>query len=176
VAYVWDDGIDTSAVAWSDAFSTDALNPTLYYAIYLSTDSEPTWDRTTGWSGSPVAQGSEAAPTVTGTYDWSTLATGLTASTSYRIDFVWDDGSDTSTVTWSDAFTTLSDGITGTLAAQEVGDDTVAISGSVTVSGSLAAQEVGDDTVAISGTVSSHRRPDDRDQRSMDVGIISTRT
>jgi len=48
--------------------------------------------------GAATWAGNYPAPTVDGTYDWPSAATGLTASTAYRIAIVWSDGNTPSNV------------------------------------------------------------------------------
>ena len=108
-------------------------------------------------SGSPAAYaGSEPAPgSGSGDITEATAVAGLTAGTAYRIAWVvYDADSDTySNVVVSDVVTTLAALITGTLAAQETGADTAALSGQVLVQGALAATEAGADTAALAGSV-----------------------
>jgi hypothetical protein len=48
--------------------------------------------------GTATWAGNYVAPTADGTYDWPSAATGLTASTAYRIAIVWSDGNTPSNV------------------------------------------------------------------------------
>lgn len=56
--------------------------------------------------------GSTPAPTSTTTFDWPSLATGLTSGVSYRVAVVWSDGTNTSNVAVSSAFTTTGGSVT----------------------------------------------------------------
>lgn len=61
--------------------------------------------------GAATASGSTTAPTTTGTFDWPTLASGLSASTAYKIAFVWSDGAtDVGPEVSPSAFTTTGGG------------------------------------------------------------------
>jgi len=80
--------------------------PTLYLAIYPSATATPTWDRTTGWSGSPVYTDSDASPTSDGDYTFTPDSSGLSAETTYKWYAVWDDGSNTSDIAASGVFET----------------------------------------------------------------------
>lgn len=89
----------------------------IYAVIYAAALGEPSAAQikagqnvngvTAVWSGSVVA------PTVTTVFDWPTLATGLTAGTSYRVSFVWSDGASDSNVVTSDAFSTDAAAVSG---------------------------------------------------------------
>ena len=58
-------------------------------------------------SGAPATWfGGVDSPTANTTFDWPSLATGLTPGTQYRVAVVWYDGSSTSNVSVSDPFTT----------------------------------------------------------------------
>lgn len=85
--------------------------PKLYYVIGPSS----------GWSdpsaaeikagqlsggGGATASGNETSPTSTTTFTFTSPATGLTSGTSYRIAFVWSDGTNNSNVAVSSAFVT----------------------------------------------------------------------
>ena len=111
----------TKTVAVGEATETDAAQTiavtvvgeaTLYYVIGPSsgwTDpsaAEVKLGQLAG-GGAATASGNEAAPTSSQTYTFSSDATGLTANTSYRIAFVWSDGTDNSNVEVSDPFVTL---------------------------------------------------------------------
>lgn len=87
--------------------------PRLYYVIYPSAKAAPSAAQikagldVDGIAG--AAAGNESSPTSTQTYTFA-AASGLTASTSYRVAFVWSDGTSDSAVVVSDAFSTLSAG------------------------------------------------------------------
>lgn len=126
----------------------------LFYVIYTAEKSNPSaaqikagQDAT---SSAAVASGVENARTTTGEQVFSTPASGLTAGTSYKIAFVWSDGTNDSNVVVSSAWATWN---TGALAATESGSDAAAIAGDVLVSGSLAATESGADVAALAGKV-----------------------
>jgi hypothetical protein len=125
---------------------------TLYWAVYPSGDTNPTAAQIIAQATSGHFYGSDTAPGTTGVFD-GTAITGLTASTSYKLAVVWDDGVDTSVEAYSDAFSTTAAGVSGSLVAQEAGSDTFSSSGSVAIEGSLTAQETGADTLAASGSV-----------------------
>ena len=92
---------------------------TLYLAVYPSAAPVPTWNRTTGWSGTPVYTDADTSPESSGSYTFVPDSSGLTASTPYVWYAVWDDGTDTVGPVASGAFETLSAGVTaeGVLAA-----------------------------------------------------------
>lgn len=86
-----------------------ASGPRVYYVIYSSASSTPTAAQIkAGWAGTAVASGSETSPTGSVVYTFSSNATGLTPATSYKVAFVWSDGTTDSNVAESSAFTTSS--------------------------------------------------------------------
>ena len=103
---------------------TLALAPArLYAVIYPAAASDPTAaeikaGHQSGGSAATWA-GNELAPTTSTTYDWTTPATGLSSSTSYKIAFVWSYGSENSNVavstSWSTTRTEISSGPSPTL-------------------------------------------------------------
>lgn len=66
---------------------------------------------------------------------------------------VWDDGSVAGALLLAEFFGVQSSGITGALAAQETGSDTLIASGAVRVAGALVVQEAGPDVLAATGQV-----------------------
>ncbi len=56
--------------------------------------------------------GNYASPSVSGTYDWPSAASGLTAGTAYRVAVVWSDGHSTSNVGVGSFTTTSGAGVT----------------------------------------------------------------
>lgn len=89
--------------------------PRLYAVIDLASGwTDPTATQVlngkNGSGASAVWFGGVAAPTSTTTFDWPSLATGLTAGTNYRLAIVWYDGTNTSNVAISTSFTTSSGG------------------------------------------------------------------
>jgi hypothetical protein len=98
------------------AIALGSSAPTLHYAVYLATaGTGESWDRVTGWSGTPVVSGSEDARTTTGDQVWATLAETLDPGTEHRIVFVWDGPTGRTLPRWSDPFSTLSAAVIGTL-------------------------------------------------------------
>ena len=127
---------------------------TLYYVIYPSAKSAPSATQVkTGKdadNSAAAASGSESAQDTAGEQVFASAATGLTGGTSYKVSFVWSDGTNDSNVVVSSAWATWN---TGALAATESGSDAAAIAGDVLVSGSLAATESGADVAALAGKV-----------------------
>ncbi len=71
---------------------------TTYFAVYPSATT-PTWDRSTGWSGTPTATGEDAGPPSTTTANDEPTITwdaALTPGTSYKLWAIWDDGASSS--------------------------------------------------------------------------------
>lgn len=87
---------------------------TLYYVIYTSEKGDPSAAQIKAGqdaSGSPAsASGNETANGSAGAQYFSTPATGLTAATSYKVAFVWSDGTEDSNISVSGAWETT-DGI-----------------------------------------------------------------
>lgn len=82
----------------------------LFYVIYPSALSDPSASQiATGWPGSATASGSQTSPTVSGDVIFA-AAMGLSPSTSYKVAFVWYDGTNYSNVSVSSVFTTASSG------------------------------------------------------------------
>lgn len=146
-------GADTASFSGTVADSTG----TLYYVIYPSAQAAPSAAQVKlgqDVTSSPAtASGNETSPGTSQTFTFTSPATGLTASTSYRVAIVWTDGTNDSNVSVSDAWSTLADTVTGTLAATESGSDTAAFTASLIVSGALSVSETGSDTAALTGTV-----------------------
>lgn len=126
-------------------------SPTLYYVVYPSSKGTPTATQIKAGQdadgGSAIAAGSEAAPTSTQTFTFSSAATGLSGATAYKIAFVWSDGTNNSNVAESSAWATTN---TGALTVTDTGD-TVALSGGVKVQGTLSVSDT-IDTVAFAGS------------------------
>lgn len=68
---------------------------TLYLAVYATPAGSPTWDRSTGWSGSPVYTDADTAPSAPATHTFSPDVSGLSPSTEYAVYVIWDDGATT---------------------------------------------------------------------------------
>ena len=66
-----------------------------YLAVYPS-GTTPTWDRTTGWSGTPTYQHADTDPGPGTSYTWDPDVSGLSAGTEYKLWAIWDDGSQSS--------------------------------------------------------------------------------
>jgi hypothetical protein len=105
--------------------------PKLYYVIGPSsgwsdpTEAEIKAGQLSG-GGAATASGNEAAPTTSQTFDFTSDATGLTGGTSYKIAFVWSDGTNDSNVAVSDAFVDGGAGTHTTTGALDAGAATVA--------------------------------------------------
>jgi len=84
----------------------------LYAVIYSSTLGDPSAAQVKSGKDSTdtnaIWSGFVSAPLNTQTFDWPTIATGLTPNTSYKIAFVWSNGTLNSNVAVSDIFTTAS--------------------------------------------------------------------
>jgi hypothetical protein len=91
----------------------------VYYVVYPAAESEPSAAQIKAGqrqSGSAaVASGVEPARSFDGEQVWQSLASGLTAGTSYDISFVWTDGANDSAVE-SGTFSTSAGGGEGALA------------------------------------------------------------
>lgn len=74
---------------------------TLHFAIYDSAAIQPTWDRTTGWSGTPVVSGDTIAPLTIGDFEWPSMVEGVESNSAYRTAYVWDNGTTSSNLVWS---------------------------------------------------------------------------
>lgn len=113
-----------------------------------------------GLNGSGAAAtwaGSAEAPTSSITFDWPSLATGLTAGTSYRVAVVWSSGAAQSNVAVSGAFTTTAGGsvslVVQDAAHAQVADNLVLTASFVlTVDGATHAQQA--DNLGLSTEVS----------------------
>ena len=68
---------------------------TFYLAVYPSATT-PTWDRSTGWSGTPVYTDSDTDPGSGTSYTWYPDVSGLSAGVEYRLWAIWDDGAQSS--------------------------------------------------------------------------------
>jgi hypothetical protein len=95
---------------------SNAATGTLYLAVF-ETATTPTWNRAnigtnSGWSGSPVYHDADTDPGTGSTYQFVPDASGLTASTAYKLWAIWDDGAQSSSLVSSAEFTTLSAAIT----------------------------------------------------------------
>lgn len=88
--------------------------PRIYAVVYPSSLSAPSVAQIKlgqNVNGNPATWASSvSAPSATTTYDWPSLATGLTAGTSYKVSFVWSDGTADSAPETSSAFTTTGGG------------------------------------------------------------------
>lgn len=120
---------------------SNAAAGTLYLAVYPSAAPVPTWNRTTGWSGTPVYTDADASPESSGSYTFVPDSSGLTASTPYVWYAVWDDGTDTVGPVASGGFSTLSAGVTaeGALAALSLTQLEASTAQAVSANGALAA-------------------------------------
>ena len=78
---------------------------TLYWAIYPSGDSDPTDTQIITETVPSGIHGSDTSPVTTGSFAGDAIS-GLASGTSYKLAAVWDDGTDTSNVVVSSAFTT----------------------------------------------------------------------
>lgn len=148
---------------------------TLYYVIYPSAGGTPSAAQIKAGQNSSgtaaTASGSEASPSTSQTFTFASAATGLSGATSYKIAFVWSDGTNNSNVAESSAWATTNFGtiaatdaadtasfagdvlINGTLAVTETGSDTAAFNAGTFVQGSFAVVESGSDTAALVGDV-----------------------
>ena len=130
---------------------------TLYAVIYASALADPTVAQVKAGqqNGGSAAtwSGSTTAPTGSGTFDWPSLATGLTAATSYKVAFVWSDGTNDSTVAVSAAFKSAT---AGDIA--ETPSATDSLSGAVTAPRSIAETPTATDSLsgaaALPGSIS----------------------
>jgi hypothetical protein len=157
-ADAWDDGPSGAILSGEFFEAPPAAVPTLYAVIYADGTGAPSAAQIklgTDAEGNPATwAGNVAAPTVTtAPFDWPSLATGLTASTGYRIAFVWSDGTSDSNVVESARFDTLGSGISGS-AAQILGEFIAAAAGGVLAAGSSSAA-LAPATAAGSGSVSA---------------------
>jgi len=124
---VWGGGNVNSANSWASwtmalrpaavgSFSTTGADATLqkrarlFYVIYPSAGSAPSATQIKAGQDSTgsaaTASGYENARETTGEQIFASAATGLSAGTSYRVAFVWSDGTNNSNVVVSDAFST----------------------------------------------------------------------
>lgn len=94
----------------ADGASQMAPSAALYAVIYASALAAPSAAQIKAGqnvnSAAAVWAGSVAAPTSSATFDWPSVATGLSPGTSYRVAFVWSDGVTDSNVAVSDPWTT----------------------------------------------------------------------
>lgn len=124
----------------------------IFHVIYPSGESDPSaaqvkaGQRSSG--AAAVASGGGDVTSSTQTYTFS-AATGLTIATSYKVAFVWSNGTNDSSVLVSSAWATNN---TGTVAVTESGSDTAAFNGGALLEGTLAATE-GADTASFAGDV-----------------------
>jgi len=93
----------------------------IYWSVYPSTQADPSIaDVINGTVANAAASGSDTSPTTTGTF--SDIATGLSASASYKIAAVWSDGTNDSALSVGGPFVTAaasaSHSLSGTLTAQ----------------------------------------------------------
>lgn len=100
-----------------------------------------------------TASGWVSAPDQSQTFDWPTLATGLTGGVAYRVAFVWTDGVQDSAVAVSDEFTTTAAGAVSGTASISLAALTSSASGTVNLAGA-AAITLGTLTSSAAGTVS----------------------
>lgn len=129
---------------------------TLYLAIYPAAAPAPTWDRVSGWSGSPVYTDADTSPETSGTYTFVPDSSGLSAGTPYVWYAVWDDGSTTVGPVESEAFETLGGGVSfraliitdGTLRVLPVGQENTGKKPIVLLDGNLK-ERVGSEGVPI---------------------------
>ena len=102
----------------------------IYAVIYPSALGEPSAAQIKAGqnvnSSAATWAGSIASPTSTQTVDWPSLATGLTAGTSYKVSFVWSDGTLDSAPETSSAFSTTSAGVAGSIEESPTLSDTLA--------------------------------------------------
>ena len=61
-----------------------------YLAVYPSATT-PTWDRTSGWSGTPTYTHADTDPGSVTSYTWDPDVSGLSAGVEYRLWAIWDD-------------------------------------------------------------------------------------
>lgn len=148
---------------------------TLYYVLYGFALGAPTaaqikaGQNTNGVAA--VASGNATGITTTQSPYTFGAATGLTGSTSYRVSFVWSDGTNDSNVVTSDAFTTSADiqsgagSSAGTSTAAATGEAVAAAAGASGASATASAagasiaatagSAAGSSTVAASGAVTA---------------------
>lgn len=99
-----------ASVSGSATVSTSLHTAGLYYVIYPSAEPAPSaaqikaGQNSSGTAAS--ASGAEPSRTTTGEQIFVSAASGLSASTSYKVSFVWHDGGAFSNVATSDAFST----------------------------------------------------------------------
>lgn len=109
-------GVDAAAVVDWEVWGPDGW---IYYVVYPAAESEPSAAQIKAGlrqSGSAaVASGVEPARSFDGEQVWQSLASGLTAGTSYDVSFVWTDGANDSAVE-SGTFSTSAGGGEGALA------------------------------------------------------------
>jgi len=116
--------MDAEAGSFSTTGSDATLNlrnQKLYYVIYPSAQSAPSAAQIKAGQNSSgasaTASGWELARETTGEQIFASAASGLTAGTSYRVAFVWSDGTGDSNVVVSDAFSTTASATTMDAAA-----------------------------------------------------------
>jgi hypothetical protein len=74
------------------------LDPVLYWVVYPSSLADPTaTDIIAGWPGSATVAAHKLAPVMAGAYP-SPTTNGLTSGVSYKVAFVWTDGTYVSNV------------------------------------------------------------------------------
>lgn len=135
---------------------------TLYYVLYGSALGAPSAAQIKVGQNvngvAAIASGNATSITTTQSPYTFGAATGLTGSTSYKVSFVWSDGTDDSNVVTSDAFTTSADiqsgagASTGVATASATGASTAASAGSSTGAGTAAG--AGAATTASAGSAS----------------------
>lgn len=133
---------------------------TLYYVVYGSALSAPSAAQIKAGQNvngvAAVASGNATGITTTQSPYTFAAATGLTGSASYKVSFVWSDGSSDSNVVTSDAFTTLVDiqsgagSSSGTSTAAATGAARTASAGSA--AGTATAAATGASTAASAGS------------------------
>lgn len=118
---------------------------TLYAVIYSSSLAQPTAAQIKAGqdaNGSAATwAGSVTSPTTTQVFDWPSIATGLTSSTSYKVSFVWSGATDSSVVT-SAAFTTaaaLAGSITGAATTSAALSTAIQLAASINAAGTTSA-------------------------------------
>ena len=113
----FDTGVSISSLTTTEITQTGARHSitlsnaaagSLYLAIYPAAAPAPTWDRVSGWSGSPVYTDADTSPETSGGYTFTPDSSGLAAGTPYVWYAVWDDGSTTVGPSGPEAFETAS--------------------------------------------------------------------
>jgi copper(I)-binding protein len=108
-------GASSTSSAGTIVVIGDEATTTLYWVVYLSSESEPSAAQIKAGhradNSDAVAAGSEASPTTTtDPFTFAQDATGLTPGISYKTSYVWSDGSIDRPVVTTSAWTTESVG------------------------------------------------------------------